>query len=892
MQVVGATAPSSTRTGGVGGGGDSKRVHLTGISSPDGSAVLALSIDGRTGAASGAEVAASTLHPRWTAVHSVHPPAPGGGGGGGGGYIAISGTDSRSNSPPTRLTTALFRYGADGRIGEQVVPSGPTTVRQNEVTTRYDATVYCSGMQIVLEREGGAGPVRVKVFEVDASATDDKERGRLNSQLEVTGDAVLSTEEAVVKADLLSCSVAGADDDGMQILVQTTGKMTALVRIKPPSGGAVAAQVMWTAEEALAGVTDSIFLDESTEASSSAEEDEEEALLQRLALSSRLSSQMHSFIRFLSGGFLSDVKSIFLSASGLEVAETDSQKKERTFGFAKVAVLLSPTDAVFGMDVSTASAAGRGSILWKVTLPPHTSWSRMITGGQTAKSLAGGGQDKHAMHSHEITVVSYVPSVTGKDGRAKGPSIIWKTLDGLTGKVYGEGTVDAISPVAQIVPIYVPHHDISTDSFRHHAAVILHADESITVIPDSPGGKAAVAAAIKGGSGRNGLFTHTINRESGSIQTYRLLVSLDDSEKIIAQQVGGSTFIPEQETIVSVAYPRRNEIVQSPAKILGDDSLLLSYLNPHLSVVVTATTDHGSASEAATNDDGVARALSSSSSPKTKPLGATTPGEEALATASSSTTSSPNLFINLVDTVSGRILHRTAHSDATSTNVPVLISENWIIYAFSNLKSRRTEVGVLSLHEGMIDKQGITAFSAPEQELTFSSFISPKPIVLAKTYTMASPVTALGVTTTRDGISSKQILMASGEGGQVVSVDRRLLDPRRPTGQIKESEKKEGLRQYHPLIPVSTLWIPSHSQRIESVTSIVSTAANVESQSLVFAHGGPDLFFTRLSPSRGFDLLPDSFNRALLSVVVVGLCVLVGSVKKMSTKKMTSVSWA
>ena len=157
---------------------------------------------------------------------------------------------------------------------------------------------------------------------------------------------------------------------------------------------------------------------------------------------------------------------------------------------------------------------------------------------------------------------------------------------------------------------------------------------------------------------------------------------------------------------------------------------------------------------------------------------------------------------------------------------------------------------------------------------------------------MASPVTALGATTTRDGISSKQILMASGEGGQVVSVDRRLLDPRRPTGQIKESEKKEGLRQYHPLIPVSPLWIPSHSQRIESVTSIVSTAANVESQSLVFAHGGPDLFFTRLSPSRGFDLLPDSFNRALLSVVVVGLCVLVGSVKKMSTKKMTSVSWA
>lgn len=453
--------------------------------------------------------------------------------------------------------------------------------------------------------------------------------------------------------------------------------------------------------------------------------------------------------------------------------------------------------------------------------------------------------------------------------------------------------MDVISPVAQIVPIYVPHHDASSvDSFRH-AAVILHEDESATIIPDSPSGKAAVAAAIDG-AGRNGLFTHTINRNSGSIKAYRFHVSTDDAQNIIAQQVGGSAFIPEQETIVSVAYPRRNEIVQSPARILGDDSLLLSYLNPHLSVVITVASSNGSGPADDISGDTVARALSDSSSQKAKPLGATKPGEESPpATSSLSLSSSPDLFVNLVDTVSGRILHRAAHSDATtSTDVPVLISENWVFYAFSNLKSRRTEIGVMSLHEGMIDKQGITAFSSPDQELTFSSFTSPKPIVLAKTYTVASSVTALGVTTTKEGISSKQILMASGEGGQLVSIDRRMLDPRRPTGQIKDSEKKEGLHQYHPLIPVSTLRISSYSQRIESVTSIVSTATNIESQSLFLAHGGPDLFFTRLSPSRGFDLLPDSFARALLSMVVVGLCFLVASVKGMSTKKMTGVSWA
>ena len=67
-----------------------------------------------------------------------------------------------------------------------------------------------------------------------------------------------------------------------------------------------------------------------------------------------------------------------------------------------------------------------------------------------------------------------------------------------------------------------------------------------------------------------------------------------------------------------------------------------------------------------------------------------------------------------------------SHSDATrSTDVPVPTSENWVFYAFSNLKSRRTEVGVMSLHEGMIDKQGITAFSSPDQELTFSALPAP-----------------------------------------------------------------------------------------------------------------------------------------------------------------------
>eukprot|EP00957_Ditylum_brightwellii_P009099 687970-Ditylum_brightwellii.AAC.1 len=51
------------------------------------------------------------------------------------------------------------------------------------------------------------------------------------------------------------------------------------------------------------------------------------------------------------------------------------------------------------------------------------------------------------------------------------------------------------------------------------------------------------------------------------------------------------TFNPSTEEIVNVVYPQRGEVIQSPASILGSDSLLLKYLNPHLAVVVTVVTD-------------------------------------------------------------------------------------------------------------------------------------------------------------------------------------------------------------------------------------------------------------------------------------------------------------
>eukprot|EP00957_Ditylum_brightwellii_P072345 5498693-Ditylum_brightwellii.AAC.1 len=56
----------------------------------------------------------------------------------------------------------------------------------------------------------------------------------------------------------------------------------------------------------------------------------------------------------------------------------------------------------------------------------------------------------------------------------------------------------------------------------------------------------------------------------------------------------------------------------------------------------------------------------------------------------------------------------------------------------------------------------------------------------------------------------------------------------RPSGELKESEKKENLMKYSPILPIVSLFMPLYTQTVESVCSIAATAAYIELQSLVW----------------------------------------------------------
>lgn len=88
------------------------------------------------------------------------------------------------------------------------------------------------------------------------------------------------------------------------------------------------------------------------------------------------------------------------------------------------------------------------------------------------------------------------------------------------------------------------------------------------------------------------------------------------------------------------------------------------------------------------------------------------------------------------------------------------------------------------------------------------------------------------------------------------------------------------------------MFVESYSENVESPSIITSTSANLESQTLILALGGPDIFFTRFAPSKGFDSLPESFNKLAIVIVLIALYMVIQTLKAMSEKKFVKQFWS
>ncbi|KAI9756278.1 MAG: hypothetical protein M1815_003862 [Lichina confinis] len=324
--------------------------------------------------------------------------------------------------------------------------------------------------------------------------------------------------------------------------------------------------------------------------------------------------------------------------------------------------------------------------------------------------------------------------------------------------------------------------------------------------------------------------------KSGSIEGFRFQRTEDLQKPVLAWE-----FIPPAgERIVSVAARPMHDPVASIGRVLGDRSVMYKHLDKNM---VLATTVNDLADTAS---------------------------------------------FYLLDAVTGGVVHSMTHGGVdTSKSISTAMSENWFVYTFwgqGHLLNetvrpyRGYQLGVAELYESPLpnDRAGGSPEGGNHSSLHPSSN-STRPHVVSAVFFIPEEMTRLAVTQTRQGITSRSILGVLRSSDAIIAIPKSLADPRRPVGRDPSaSEGEEGLIRRTALLEFNPQWIINHRREALGIGKIITSPANLESTSLVFAYG-IDLFGTRLAPSLAFDMLGKEFAKGqlVLTVVALGFGVLV-----------------
>ncbi len=346
-------------------------------------------------------------------------------------------------------------------------------------------------------------------------------------------------------------------------------------------------------------------------------------------------------------------------------------------------------------------------------------------------------------------------------------------------------------------------------------------------------------------------YVYHINRSTGVLQTYALQEPESSNMQLCSANANGevhttmqecearyafktipvatAVFSPSDEVIVDVAVPTAGDALNLRTVSLGDDSVLLKYINNNSVLVVTQATGSKSA-----------------------------------------------LYATLVDTISAKVVYR-AHIEGGAAPVSATIVENNIAIFYWNVKAKRTEVSSISLYDGMIDRLGLTPFAnkasaavaAKHQDSkNISSFTNVAPLAMQKTYVMPKAVTAVHHTTTAHGIANKNLLVGV-ESGQVYMLDSRQLSPRRPMTEPTPAEMADALQMYTPFLQLfPNTAVTLNYAMAAGPTKITTAPSRLESSTMVLSYGHLDVHFNRVMPSADFDLLATDFNYPLLTLLL------------------------
>ena len=336
------------------------------------------------------------------------------------------------------------------------------------------------------------------------------------------------------------------------------------------------------------------------------------------------------------------------------------------------------------------------------------------------------------------------------------------------------------------------------------------------------------ATAIAASLGKN-TYIFTADQTTGELSGFSL--SYSTSQEIVAHKVWELLLSPKNQRIAHVVSKDPIERVHSQGRVLSDRSVLYKYINPNLVAIVTEGVGH---------------------------------------------THKNTLNLYLLDAVSGAMIFSIIHKRVRGP-VHIVHSENWIVYSYFNEKSRRTEIASLELYEGKIQSN----------TTVFSSLTTTKlPIVERQAFIFPAAIESMRETITEKGITSKHIIVALANGG-VLELPWMMVDPRRP---INPEVREEGVIPYMPEIPIQMDAIINYNQSVFRVSGIHSSPSGLESTCLVFVHG-LDLFYTRVAPSKTFDVLKEDFDYYLIVIVLAALLIASYVTKKLASQKAQKQAW-
>ncbi|KAL4458516.1 hypothetical protein ABPG75_013381 [Micractinium tetrahymenae] len=502
-------------------------------------------------------------------------------------------------------------------------------------------------------------------------------------------------------------------------------------------------------------------------------------------------------------------------------------------GFRKQLVVLTAGGKVLALH------NGDSRLLWSLDFGP----------GAGLRKLALWRVPHDVQHDIEVVALAASPdSVTATVMNAHTGKIL-QTLTAPASQAAG-----AADGAPDVLPLSQPVHDGTADQ---HVFVVAPAgtDGAAAVLPDTPAARAAFVAA------RPGFAFWRVDEVAGAVRGYGFTESgaVEERWSAVLAPPAPAGSSATQQRILALAAHTPGEAVGSPARVLGSGELKFKYLNPN-TLLVAVGEPRGARSGHSGGDDSAA--------------------------------AGPRLTVTLLDAVSGRVLFSQTHEDATGP-VHAVLSENTAVYHFWGSEAHRWQVASVELFDASPTTLRVSDLAFSETNTTTSSWDVPPIEAGAQTFLVRHAVRGLAATRSARGNTAKQVMLLTTTG-QVYLVDRRLLDPRRPIvapGQKPTPQQAaEGLPPYQPELPLQGPMFATLDRQVARLSGAAVEAAVLESTMLLAAHG-LDLFYTRLTPSRSFDMVPDDFPYALLVLILGGLTVATVVLKFITRRTAVKAKW-